>query len=550
MRTIDFSRPTVRLAVGFLPGLLAILLLVPPAASAAPTWLAPQDISPQGQNADDPQAAVDQDGNAIVAYRIASGGTYVIQARTRPAGGSWSAPVTVSAPGLEGRYPDVSIGGGIAVAAWEEVGPGPTRPTSVKAKAFQGGSWGAIVDLSPLGQIARTPQVSVNRNGIGEAVWTGFDGTNDVVQGRSFSSGWGPVTDISRKVKAIFEARVVVGDDLNTVVVWLEGSGRTIVFARNRPRLGGRWSRRAVLSGWRFGAAGSIAVAVGPRNTATAAWVFSDKLAFPPETWAQTRTLTRGAWGPATDHPSGNPQPGQQAFFPALAMDAAGDATLVWSDYIFGTYNVSVRSQSAGVWGPITNLSSRVALHGMLPRVAVSPAGDAVALWEGFDLTTRNWTVQADARAAQGAWGQPVNLSGAGANYTIHPQLAIDEEGNAVAAWYRREAGYQVAKAAAYDLAGPKLRNLSVPCYGQVGSPVSVSVLAADTWSSLASVSWDFGDGNSGSGGSAGNTYTRTGKYLVKVTAADAVGNTTTDSRTITIVPSGTQELPQCLVTS
>jgi hypothetical protein len=58
---------------------------------AAPAWLAPQDLSAAGQNAFNPEVAVDAQGNAIAVWRRFDGTNFIVQAAVRAAGGSFRA---------------------------------------------------------------------------------------------------------------------------------------------------------------------------------------------------------------------------------------------------------------------------------------------------------------------------------------------------------------------------------------------------------------------------------------------------------------------------
>ena len=53
---------------------------------AAPAWLAPQDLSAAGQDANDPQVAVDGQGNAIAVWSRSNGTNDIVQAAVRAAG--------------------------------------------------------------------------------------------------------------------------------------------------------------------------------------------------------------------------------------------------------------------------------------------------------------------------------------------------------------------------------------------------------------------------------------------------------------------------------
>lgn len=66
---------------------------------------------------------------------------------------------------------------------------------------------------------------------------------------------------------------------------------------------------------------------------------------------------------------------------------------------------------------------------------------------------------------------------------------------------------------------------------------LSFSVSPLDAWSAVADTSWDFGDGQTGIGQQLTHTYARPGTYPVSVTSTDALGNPTTTTGSIVIVP-------------
>ena len=76
----------------------------------------------------------------------------------------------------------------------------------------------------------------------------------------------------------------------------------------------------------------------------------------------------------------------------------------------------------------------------------------------------------------------PVDLSAPGGNGLL-PQVAVDPQGNAVAAWYRFNGANEIVQASGYDAAGPQLRALSIPGSGaerpEVTAPKTTSSLPA-----------------------------------------------------------------------
>jgi len=88
----------------------------------------------------------------------------------------------------------------------------------------------------------------------------------------------------------------------------------------------------------------------------------------------------------------------------------------------------------------------------------------------------------------------------------------------------------------------PPTADADGPYRGRDGVAVTFDGTASgDPDGDIVTWSWDFGDGNTGSGATPGNTYAASGEYLVKLTVTDDSGETDTDVTTATI---GTGNLP------
>src|SRR3954471_16157481 len=77
-------------------------------------------ISAKGHSATQPSLAVARDGSAVAAWAWHDPAGWVVQAATRPAGGQFGAPQTLSAPTRWRPFITPAIGaGGDAIAAWQ-----------------------------------------------------------------------------------------------------------------------------------------------------------------------------------------------------------------------------------------------------------------------------------------------------------------------------------------------------------------------------------------------------------------------------------------------
>ena len=169
---------------------------------AGGSWQTPVDLSDSSQSAADPQVAVDPHGNTTAVWDLFAGTSNVVQAATRPVGGSWQTQVDLSA-GFTSSYPaqpEVAVDAqGDATAVWD-LYDGSSYITQAAARPA-GGSWQAPVVLSSTGSHLQSfPEVAVDPNGDATAVWSLDDGGSFTVQAtvRSVGGSWQTPVDLSR----------------------------------------------------------------------------------------------------------------------------------------------------------------------------------------------------------------------------------------------------------------------------------------------------------------------------------------------------------------
>jgi hypothetical protein len=126
-----------------------------------------------------------------------------------------------------------------------------------------------------------------------------------------------------------------------------------------------------------------------------------------------------------------------------------------------------------------------------------------------------------------GAVGAAVTLSTGEHIISSQGALTFDGEGDGVAVWPDFDTPSESIRIAGFDSAGPRLSAVTIPGTAAPGAAVSFSATASDTWSTVASITWDFGDGSGTATGSpVTHTYPVLGSYTVTATATDALGNT------------------------
>ncbi|SEB50625.1 PKD domain-containing protein [Nocardioides exalbidus] len=492
-------------------------LLVPAAAPAAPTWQADTTVSPTGEAVRESRVALGPTGDAVALWVQDTGSGSLVRSAARPAGGAWSAPVTLTAlaPGV--LYADVvARPDGSWVALWlRSVGGTSVVETSTRSPA---GTWSAPTQLSAPGASAGWATIAVDDAGRVTAVWS----RALVVQSSTLSGdAWSPVRDLSAGGAVTTLADVDFDAAGRATVAWTRfqnGGYQVQVSVRDTD---GSWSTPANLSP--DGEVGYYPqVGVAPGGGAVVAWGNSGYFVR-----SATRAGATGTWSSPVDLSAAN------AGLPSLAIDGQGTAYATWArDRGAGdVVEASVRQQG-GAWSTPEALTAD-GVNATSPEVVVTPAGNATLVW-GLGVMDPT-VVQARTRPTGGTWSSTTDLSntsGAPVRTPIDASLAPD--GDVLVGW-RQYDGADTLHARALDVAGPRVTGLSLPTNAQAGAAAAFSVTATDAWSSVASVAWAFGDGSTATGAAASHTYTGPGTYPVAVTVTDAVGNSSTRTGTVVV---------------
>jgi hypothetical protein len=520
----------IRRAATFIAlGVLATLVSAGPAA-AAPAWLAPTDLSAPGQDAIEPQVAVDAGGDTVAVWGRTNGSDFIIQASSRQAGTVWTPPVDLSAVGRTATEPQVAIGsGGSAVAVWARTNGAHVVVQGASKPA--GGAWTPVVDLSDSDQPAGEPQVAIDSAGRAVAVWQRRDGFNTIVQSSFLGSigggAWSEPVDLSAKGENANEPQLAADGAGNVVAVWtrLEGTD-TIAQAAFRSG-GGAWAPAKDLSE-AGGDAKAPQIAVDPGGPAVAVW----SRAVGGVATVQAAEMTAGGnWLEAIDLTGA----GEDATEPDVAL-AGGRAIAVWSLGSAGPYSsIESREKPGGdAWQPAQDLTKPGLTQTVVtPHVVIDPRGNAEAAWARSSASPT--VIDGRTKPAGGAWTGVDELSELGFS-SGDPQIAVGATGDGAAIWSRENGANTIVQAAGFDGAGPTFPSLSIPAAATVRQPVRFAAATFENWSPVRSIDWTFGDGGEGAAGSSvEHTFATPGTYSISILTSDNLGNTGSAAGTITI---------------
>jgi len=294
----------------------ALTIIQASSKPAGGAWETPVDLSVPGEEAIDPQVAVDPQGEAVAVWERSNGENEIVQAASRPAGGAWQTPVDLSVTGENGVFPQVAVDPqGEAVAVWERSN-GTTSRFIEAASRPPGGTWQVPVHISAAGEKAYGPQVALDAQGDAVAVWQRYNGTDYVVQAAGGAAGgaWEAPVDLSAAGEETVAQQVAIDTKGDAVAVWQHYNGTNWLIAAASRLAGGAWQPPVDLSATGENAY-SPQVAIDPEGAAVAVW---------NQSAVQAASGTVGGGWQAPVDISNNGQNAQ------VAVDPQGNATAVW----------------------------------------------------------------------------------------------------------------------------------------------------------------------------------------------------------------------------
>lgn len=450
-----------------------------------------QRMSALGRDAFVSSIAMDAAGNTALVWQEqnAERSAYVIKAAYKPAAANaFQGPQTLSGAGAPARSPRVDIVNDHAVAVW-------VRGNIVQAAVKPPGSsqFGGADDLSASG--GTSPAVAVDAARRAVVLWTRFDGANQRLQAR---------------------ARAANGDLSATEDVSAPGLD---VYSPN--------------------------LAMDPQGRATAVWYAYDGTNYVAQSAARNGTDLSSQFSPAQTlvNDAGSLDPGADSFDPQVAVDADNTAVAAWyscrDSAPFGCFIQGAARNNNQSFAAAQTLSA-IGDDSFSPRVVIDPNGTALVTWQGG--TADGSAAFGSTRAKNGTFASTsiIEQFGNSTNsFVLGPVVAaFTPDGNAIASYGREVVGGSGSeysgRVAGFDATGPQLRELAVPNQGSALTPLKFSVAPLDLWSPF-STRWEFGDGGVADGNSVAHAYAAPGAYTIRVTSTDAVGNATSESRTINV---------------
>lgn len=506
---------------------LACLLGIVAPASATPAWRPAVKVepAPSASSLSFPRVAARPEGCTTVAFERGD----TVFASTRAPGGSFS-PVQNLGSILPAPIPEIAAGGGVAAAAW------PSSTSRIQVAMGSG--------CDPLGVPAEVPGSYTLAN---QGAFPAVDSAGTaVVAFEAGASGSRRVYVSERAVggspSSAAPLPVSVGTEVFRPKVTANGDGAAIVFdivatggsdvygaLRTGPAT---WSTPVRLNeAGKPSVSGSARVVVGSEGSLHAVWIdaSNSKLIFvtlePGGAPART-TLHEVAGGNIATDPAA----------PAIAADAAGRIAVAWTQVVAGVRTVKAKlREPGGAFSGVMDVSPTSNEPRGNPLLAIDRHGRTVATWSTSPAIGTQQAVGAIRDAGASKFSGQSHLADP-KHVTSPAGISTDGAGNTLVSVYRTESPRE-ALVAAFDAAGPLLREVSIPASGTAGDALPFSVAPLDAWSATSPASWTFGDGGTASGDAVSRAYGTGGNFGVGITVADELGNASTAGGVVSVGP-------------
>lgn len=232
-------------------------------------------LSASGGDAVEPSVATATDGVSTVAWSRYDGSHMIAQRRRiDPAGAPEAGTESLSAEGEDAVEPEVAVDAdGAVTVAWDRF-DGASWVIQAQQLNSVGVPEGAVANLSASGRNAAEPQLGIDSQGRATVVWDRFDGSNFIVQARRIGPSGvlgASAQNLSASGRDAAEPQLAISPGGTATVLWSRFDGSNFVVQRRDLAAGGSLSTTEGLSasGRR---ASAPAVAWGSGGTLAMTW--------------------------------------------------------------------------------------------------------------------------------------------------------------------------------------------------------------------------------------------------------------------------------------
>lgn len=298
-------------------------------------------------------------------------------------------------------------------------------------------SWKIATRISDEYGSYTNPAMDRASNGDAFVAWTGINEprtriwVNHYVAGR----GWGEAVKINQTRGA--GPAVATNDRGEAIVVWSAGMDNTafdIWFSRYSADTG--WSLAEMIGPDIGGSSVDPVIAMDANGNALVVWTRKSRQGNGHTLWSAAYAVGFG-WSAPEQIDTGGDAPSIGAV--AMEQDENGQAVIVWTRAQGGLHSLWSNTYSgAGGWSSPTALARNVTGGKERPALAMNAAGEAMTVWSE-SITADDGTVSIALRSMRfsfaAGWFDASSVNTADWGDVAVPELGIDRDGNALTAW-------------------------------------------------------------------------------------------------------------------
>lgn len=401
----------------------------------------PISISDANQDAIGSQIAINANDNAIAIWQRYDGSHYIIQTKYSSDGGNtWNTSATdLSQIGQDAGSSHIVLNDSSnAIAIWQRY-DGSNYIIQSKYSQDSGVSWSASpTNLSQADQNSSFPNIAMNSSSKAIAVWKRFDGSNYIIQTKYSTDGgvsWSSTpTLLSQAAQDSYIPKIAINDSDNAISIWSGFDGSNFIVQVKYSTSGGvSWNTTPINLSESGENAMACQIALNNSNEAIAIWQRYDGANYIIQ--AKYSTDGGATWNATATDLSEIDQDGTQ---PQIAINNLGKAIAIWERFDGNNWIVQTKysTDSGATWSlSVTDLS----LSGRKswnPNISLTDSDKAIAIWKRY--SGYDWIIQTnDSQNAGSTWNATaIDLSTSGQN-GYQPEIFMNSSGQAIVIWPR-----------------------------------------------------------------------------------------------------------------
>ncbi len=227
----------------------------------------------------DPQIAVADNGDAMAIWSQDVGGTSydaIYTSYYSANDDSWSTPEIIGKNLTTGITPKISAdNSGNFIAVWEQSATDVSDGTrSIWSNLYTDDAWGTAEEIESEPNTAKYPQVAFDANGNAISTWA----HNNSIYANIYTAdtGWGTGEAIESDSEYAYNPMLAVDPEGNAIIVWKQNSESVQSTWANRYQTSNGWGTAELLETDDTNPATNLVVAIGDTGTGIAAWQQSD----------------------------------------------------------------------------------------------------------------------------------------------------------------------------------------------------------------------------------------------------------------------------------